>query len=81
MLRWSQRNQCASRPRRTLDQAGAYCERYEGCAGGVPVQLCVTETGGHSWPGASVVRRGKAPASTALDASATIWRFFEAASR
>ena len=28
------------------------------------------------WPGADRVRPGKETASTALDASATIWRFF-----
>jgi len=66
---------------RTLDKAGAYCEAYSGCAGGVGVQLCVTDTGGHSWPGAASVRRGKEAASQALDANDVIWRFFEQASR
>jgi polyhydroxybutyrate depolymerase len=43
--------------------------------------LCVTDSGGHSWPGADSVRRGKPPASRALDANDVIWRFFEQASR
>jgi len=81
MSRWVQRDHCASPPRRVLDKPGAYCEAYDGCAGGTHVQLCVTETGGHSWPGAASVRRGKEAASQALDANDEIWRFFEQASR
>jgi len=79
--RWVLRDRCTATPQRTLDKAGAYCERYGGCAGGVSVQLCVTENGGHSWPGAASVRRGKEAASQALDANDVIWRFFEQASR
>jgi polyhydroxybutyrate depolymerase len=81
MSRWVQRDHCAAQPQRTLDKAGAYCEAYSGCNGGVSVQLCVTETGGHSWPGAPSVRRGKEAASQALDANDVIWRFFEQAAR
>lgn len=79
--RWVQRDHCAAPAQRTLDKAGAYCESHSGCAGGVSVQLCVTDTGGHSWPGAASVRRGKEAASQALDANDVIWRFFEQASR
>ena len=81
VARWVKRNQCAPAPRRLLDRPGAYCEAYSGCAGGVSVQLCVTEGGGHSWPGAKTVRRGKEPASAALDANDAIWDFFTRASR
>ncbi len=79
--RWLQRDHCTAAPRRTLDGPGAYCEVHDGCAGGSRVQLCVTASGGHSWPGAASVRRGKEPASQALDANDVIWRFFEQASR
>ena len=82
--RWVQRDHCAAPPQRvpgTLDKPGATCEAYSGCSGGVKVQLCVTDTGGHSWPGAPSVRRGKAAASQALDANDVIWRFFEQSSR
>ncbi len=81
VARWVKRNQCAPAPRRLLDRPGAYCEAYSGCAGGVSVQLCVTEGGGHSWPGAKTVRRGKEAASAALDANDAIWDFFTRASR
>lgn len=76
--RWVKRNQCQPTPQRSAARPGAYCDTYAGCAGGVSVQLCVTENGGHSWPGAPSVRRGKPGASTALDANDVIWDFFSA---
>ena len=76
MARWSQRDQCRAEPRRVLDKPGAYCDRWEPCASGAELQLCVTETGGHSWPGAEKTRRGKPGASQAIDADETIWEFF-----
>lgn len=81
LARWAGRDHCSPHPRRVLDTPGAYCEAYSGCEGGVKLQLCVTEAGGHTWPGAEQVRRGKAPASHAIDATEVIWAFFEAASR
>jgi polyhydroxybutyrate depolymerase len=78
LAHWVRREHCGTQPRRTLDRPGAYCEAYAGCDGGAAVQLCVTEQGGHAWPGAPSVRRGKAPASTALDANEVIWNFFSA---
>lgn len=77
IARWVQRDQCSGSAQRVLQVAGAYCDAYQKCSGGTQVQLCVTDTGGHSWPGAERVRQGKEAASTALDASATIWRFFD----
>ncbi|MCW5636135.1 MAG: prolyl oligopeptidase family serine peptidase [Rubrivivax sp.] len=81
MARWVRRNRCTEPPRRTLQREGAWCEVHAGCAGGVTVQLCVTEDGGHSWPGADTVRRGKEGASRALSANDVIWEFFEASAR
>jgi polyhydroxybutyrate depolymerase len=77
VARWVQRDQCSGSPQRALQVSGAYCDVYKHCAGGAQVQLCVTDVGGHSWPGADRVRPGKEAASTALDASAAIWRFFD----
>jgi len=78
VARWVQRDQCPARPRRVLERPGAWCEAYTGCAGGVRVQLCATDEGGHSWPGAQKVRRGKEGASQALNADDVIWDFFQA---
>jgi polyhydroxybutyrate depolymerase len=76
MQRWVQRHRCDAVPQRTLEVAGAWCDTWRGCAGGASVQLCVTDTGGHSWPGASQVRRGKEPASQALSANDVMRDFF-----
>jgi polyhydroxybutyrate depolymerase len=78
IARWVQRNRCPPVPKRTLERPGAFCDTYSNCAAGTTVQLCVTAEGGHSWPGAATVRRGKAAASTALDANELIWDFFSA---
>lgn len=77
LSRWTARNHCAASPKRVLDVRGAYCEAYPGCADGVQVQLCVTESGGHSWPGAKDERRGKEPATRALSANDVMWDFFQ----
>jgi polyhydroxybutyrate depolymerase len=76
LARWAMRNHCSPNPVRTMERPGAYCEAYSGCAAGTQLQLCVTESGGHSWPGTERVRRGKEPASQAIDATDVIWGFF-----
>lgn len=81
MARWAKRNRCPAPPQRMLDRPGVMCEAYTGCADGARVQLCATEDGGHSWPGAEVVRRGKEAASRALSANDAIWAFFSASAR
>lgn len=75
--RWTQRNQCTAPARRVLSVPGAYCDAYQSCAGGTQVQLCVTETGGHSWPGGSKARPRSEPASTAISANDVMWDFFQ----
>lgn len=77
--RWVRRNNCAPKPVRDLQADGAYCEQYSGCEQGVKVRLCVTSTGGHSWPGGSkpggIKRKG--PTSKAINANDEMWRFFK----
>ncbi|TAK89909.1 MAG: poly(3-hydroxybutyrate) depolymerase [Burkholderiaceae bacterium] len=75
IAKWVRLNGCAPTPHRTLDKAGAYCEVYAPCRGGTQVQLCVTETGGHSWPGGVKPRGDKAP-SQAISANDVMWDFF-----
>lgn len=76
VARWAHRLACPGSARRVLERPGARCERYDACRDASALQWCITEQGGHSWPGAQTVRRGKAPASAALDANDTIWDFF-----
>jgi polyhydroxybutyrate depolymerase len=72
--KWVRLNGCTAPPRRSLEKAGAWCEVYSPCQGDAQVQLCVTEAGGHSWPGAQKTR-GE-PASTAISANDVMWDFF-----
>ncbi len=73
--RWVQRNQAAHAPQRVLQVPGAWCDLHAASAGGAPVQLCVTDTGGHSWPGGSK-DRGEEPPSQAIRANDLMWDFF-----
>jgi polyhydroxybutyrate depolymerase len=72
--RWTTVNGCTAAPRRVLDKSGAYCELHSGCIGDSRVELCVTDQGGHSWPGAKKTR-GE-PASQAISANDLMWDFF-----
>lgn len=69
--KWAQLDGCAAQPRHILDKDGAYCEAWSYCRDKAEVQLCVTETGGHSWPGSKNAR-----ASQALSATDLMWDFF-----
>ena len=77
--KWTKLNACTSPPKRTLKVKGAYCERYEPCKSETVVELCVTESGGHSWPGGQK-RRGETP-SEAISATDVMWDFFESVGR
>ncbi len=75
MAQWVQHDNCNTKAERVLTTAGAYCERYAPCRNQAQLQLCVTETGGHSWPGGSKVL-GHVPGSQALSANDVMWKFF-----
>lgn len=75
IARWVKFNACSSAPKRVFENAGAYCDAYLQCRGAVEVRLCVTASGGHSWPGGKKPR-GDTPPSTALAATDVIWEFF-----
>ncbi len=74
--RWRERLQCSGNAVRVLDTPGAYCEAYRQCSSGSELKLCVTEDGGHSWPGGRSVISGNA-GSGALSANDVIFRFFD----
>ena len=76
--RWVERNNCNNNPKRALEKEGVYCDLYSDCDEGVEVMLCVTEIGGHSWPGGEKPQRKKAPTpSNAISATDEIWEFFK----
>jgi poly(3-hydroxybutyrate) depolymerase len=68
-------NSCNSTPQRVLETSGAYCDSYAQCRGNVTVKLCVTESGGHSWPGGTKTR-GDEPPSQAISTNDVMWEFF-----
>lgn len=76
--KWVEINQANPQAERILEVPGAYCEIHRG--GLATVQLCVTETGGHSWPGGSKPRGGQA-GSSAISANDVIWQFFNGQGR
>lgn len=73
--KWVVLDGCPTAPKRVLDRPGAYCDLYAPCRGGTRVQLCVTDTGGHSWPGGTKPRASEPP-SQAISADDVMWAFF-----
>ena len=78
VAKWVKFNHCDPTPKKVLEKAGAYCEEYTKCSNNVRVKLCVTETGGHSWPGGKkpAETRSKTTPSTAISANDVMWDFF-----
>lgn len=74
VARWVRHDACSSAPRTVLTQPGVSCVEHDGCQGGSRVRLCVTDTGGHSWPGGQKARGGQG--SDALSATDEMARFF-----
>jgi polyhydroxybutyrate depolymerase len=76
---WAQNNGCELAPRKVLQMGGAYCEAYTYCNQRTAVELCVTDTGGSSWPGAKAKAgtSGDAP-SQAIGATGAMWAFLKA---
>jgi polyhydroxybutyrate depolymerase len=76
--KWVKLNHCDPTPKRVLEKAGVYCDQYSKCNGGVHVKLCVTDTGGHSWPGGTKPRffPSKEEPSNAISANDIMWEFF-----
>jgi polyhydroxybutyrate depolymerase len=72
--RWIIRNQAEKVPERVLNVPGAYADLYTSKKNKTQIEMVVTETGGHSWPGGKPVR-GKTP-SQAIIADDLIWEFF-----
>jgi polyhydroxybutyrate depolymerase len=75
VAKWVAIDGCRPEPKRVFEREGAYCEAYDGCRGGSEVKLCVTPSGGHSWPGGAKPRGG-GQGSTAFSATDLIWDFF-----
>lgn len=76
--KWVKFNECNPTPKRVLEAEDVTCDEYSECKEGVKVKLCVTESGGHSWPGGkkpSLFFGGASP-SKAIKANDVMWDFF-----
>lgn len=69
--KWLRNNKCLDKKVRVLDNKDVYCDLYPECSQGTKVKLCVTTTGGHSWPSSS-----KEKSSKAISANNLMWQFF-----
>ncbi|TGL87169.1 poly(3-hydroxybutyrate) depolymerase [Leptospira congkakensis] len=78
--KWVDLNQCNPTPKRVLEESGVTCDEYGECKDGVKVKLCITESGGHSWPGGKKPSFffGSATPSKAIKANDAMWEFFRA---
>jgi polyhydroxybutyrate depolymerase len=72
--KWKEIDGCVGAPTRVFTSNGARCDRW--MCSGAPVQLCTTDTGGHSWPGGGKTRAGKGSPSQAMSANDAMWEFF-----
>lgn len=70
--KWVAINGANADAKRVLTVPGAHCDLHDGAA---PVELCVTDTGGHSWPGGGTQQGRKQP-SMAISANDLMWHFF-----
>jgi polyhydroxybutyrate depolymerase len=73
--KWVRLDHADSSARRVLTVPGAHCDLHAARPGGAPVELCVTDTGGHSWPGGGTQQGRKQP-SMAISANDLMWSFF-----
>jgi polyhydroxybutyrate depolymerase len=73
--KWVQLDRAEPSAKRVLTVAGAHCDLHPAKPGGAPVELCVTATGGHSWPGGGTQQGRKQP-SMAISANDLMWNFF-----
>ena len=73
--KWVQIDRAQPKPSRVLTVAGAHCDLHRAGEGGAPVEQCVTDTGGHSWPGGGTQQGRKQP-SMAISANDLMWNFF-----
>lgn len=68
---WAERDGCDPESQVFFDEGGVLGERWAECDGAAEVVLYTLDGGGHTWPGAG-------PLASEIDASQTMWEFFQA---
>jgi polyhydroxybutyrate depolymerase len=73
--KWIEIDRAEPNAKRVLTVAGAHCDLHSARPGGAPVELRLTDAGGHSWPGGGTQQGRKQP-SMAISANDLMWGFF-----
>lgn len=74
LAKWKKINQCSAITKSIIKEKDYQCDLTPQCADHTQIQLCTSETGGHSWPGGKKPRnRGPTPAK--FSANDLIWNF------
>ena len=73
--KWVELNRAQPGAERVLTVQGAHCDLHPAKPRGAPVELCLTDSGGHSWPGGGPQPGGSQP-SMAISANDLMWNFF-----
>lgn len=76
MREWAARDGCGPATSTVFQRGDATCKRWA-CSGGVDVELCTIDGGGHSWPGGLAIP-GLGKTSTDVSATDRAWDFFVA---
>jgi len=74
--RWAERNGCTGAAASFYEQGVVSGEIWTGCDEGATVILYTIDGGGHIWPGSGLLPGVELP-SDDIDASRTIWEFFQ----
>ena len=73
---WAKADGCPAAAR--SEQGGMHVQAYASCKDGTAVMFYIIEGGGHAWPGGEQTAFFLDKPSTVVDATAEIWKFFEA---
>ena len=73
--KWVRLDHSSPAAHRVLTVPGAHCDLHPAKPGGAPLELCLTDTGGHTWPGGGTQQGRKQP-SMAISANDLMWSFF-----
>jgi polyhydroxybutyrate depolymerase len=79
---WAKQDHCSKKTTSSTPSKDVKLTAYAGCASGAAVELYEVMGEGHEWPGGPVmpatITSELGPQSSAIDANAVMWSFFEA---
>jgi polyhydroxybutyrate depolymerase len=78
MAGWAAHDRCAREFSETRIGADVRKRTWPDCASGSEVVFYIVDGGGHTWPGSAIHINTLGKTTDQIDASATIWNFFEA---